>query len=65
MLPDGAVIAELESRGDVWRTDVDDAACATSLDKSGQDDDGKAGGCNILRVRLSPSGIQTNYQPAP
>lgn len=65
MLPDDAVIAELESRGDVWRTDVDDAACALSPEKTGKDDDGKAGGCNNIRVRLSPSGIQTNYQPAP
>jgi competence protein ComEC len=50
VLPDQAVITELMSRGQVFRTDVNDAACATNPAKIGPDADGKAGGCDSVRV---------------
>jgi len=52
-LPDQEVIDELESRGQVFRTDVNDSACATNTAKIGPDSDGKAGGCDNIRVTLS------------
>lgn len=52
-LPDQEVIDELKSRGQVFRTDVNDAACATNTAKIGPDSDGKAGGCDNIRVTLS------------
>jgi beta-lactamase superfamily II metal-dependent hydrolase len=52
-LPDQEVIDELQSRGQVFRTDVNDSACATNTAKIGPDADGKAGGCDNIRVTLS------------
>jgi hypothetical protein len=42
VLPDADVIAELEARGQVFRTDVNDAACAANAAKIGPDADGAA-----------------------
>lgn len=61
MLPDPEVIAELDRRGDVWRTDVDDAACAANPEKTGPDADKKPGGCNDVVVRFSTDGITADY----
>jgi beta-lactamase superfamily II metal-dependent hydrolase len=52
-LPDQVVIDELASRGQVFRTDVDDAACATNPAKIGPDADSKPGGCDTIRVVMS------------
>jgi hypothetical protein len=54
-LPDADVIAELASRGTVFRTDVADATCATNPAKTGPDNDGRAGGCHHVRVLLNGS----------
>ena len=35
VLPDDEIITELEGRGQVFRTDFDDGACATSAEKVG------------------------------
>jgi beta-lactamase superfamily II metal-dependent hydrolase len=59
VLPDQAVIAELNSRhGKILRTDGDgnDDPCKTNPAKIGPDADGKAGGCDNIRVTISPSG---------
>jgi hypothetical protein len=53
-LPDQVVITELESRGQVFRTDTDDLACKTNPAKIGPDADGRAGGCDNIRMVISP-----------
>ena len=54
VLPDADVIAELEARGEVFRTDVEDAACAANAAKIGPDADGEPGGCDNIRVLIGP-----------
>jgi competence protein ComEC len=54
-LPDQEVINELASRGQVFRTDLDDQACARNPAKIGPDSDGRAGGCDNIRVVISDS----------
>jgi beta-lactamase superfamily II metal-dependent hydrolase len=51
-LPDADVIGELDARGDVFRTDVDDRACAMNPTKIGPDADGAPGGCDNVRVTI-------------
>ncbi|MDZ4675369.1 MAG: MBL fold metallo-hydrolase [Gemmatimonadota bacterium] len=55
-LPDAEVISELESRGQLFRTDVADAACAQRADKIGPKADGKPGGCTNIRITIPASG---------
>jgi hypothetical protein len=50
VLPDGDIISELQSRGQVFRTDTNDAACAANPSKIGPDNDGHAGGCDKIRL---------------
>ena len=50
VLPDSDVIAELTSRGQVFRTDVADTACATNAAKIGPDADAQPGGCDNVRL---------------
>lgn len=52
-LPDQEIIDELASRGQVFRTDNNDAACAQNPAKIGPDADGKAGGCDNIQVKIS------------
>ena len=49
-LPDADVINELETRGQVLRTDLGDDACKTNATKIGPDSDGRAGGCDNIRI---------------
>jgi hypothetical protein len=51
-LPDQEVLLELEGRGAVFRTDLDEAACRDSAAKIGSDADGKAGGCDNVRLTV-------------
>jgi competence protein ComEC len=61
VLPDADVIAELDARGDVVRTDTADATCATNPTKIGPDADGRAGGCDNFRLTLGAShGVQVS-----
>ncbi|MEP7310627.1 MAG: MBL fold metallo-hydrolase [Acidobacteriota bacterium] len=53
-LPDAVVISELESRGQVFRTDANDSACKTNPAKIGPDADGRAGGCDNIRMVIAP-----------
>ena len=57
VLPDDEVISELEERGQVLRTDLDDAACAESSEKVGPKADGKPGGCDNILVTISDKGL--------
>ena len=57
VLPDAEVVAELESRGQVFRSDLEDDACVTSPDKVGPDADGKPGGCDNVLVTIPASGV--------
>ena len=54
-LPDQSIVTELQSRGQVFRTDVNDAACATNPNKIGPDADGEPGGCTNIRIVLKDS----------
>ena len=45
-LPDSEIITELESRGQVFRTNQDDDAC-------GPDNDDRAGGCDNIRILIT------------
>ncbi len=65
-LPDNDVIEELERRGAVWRTNVSDSACATFDRKIGPDADGRAGGCDNVRIEISADGhfSATYFRPA-
>lgn len=55
-LPDAAVLAELDKRGDVWRTDFNDPQCRTDAAKIGPDEDARAGGCDNILVRIPMAG---------
>jgi len=60
-LPDQEVITELTSRGQVFRTDTNDQACALNPSKIGPDSDGRAGGCDNIRVVISdPQPLQVS-----
>lgn len=59
-LPDQVVVDALTARGELFRTDRDDAACATDSSKIGPDADGKPGGCDNIRITLSNT-ITANY----
>ncbi len=64
-LPDDEVISEFESRGEVFRTDIDDDQCAIADDKVGPDNDGKPGGCSNIILSLPTVGaISVEYQQA-
>ena len=60
VLPDAIVVTELESRGQVFRTDRDDTACAINSNKIGIDADNKAGGCDNIRITLNHN-ISSRY----
>ena len=65
ILPDAEIIDELEQRGEVWRTDIDDDACAVSDRKIGEVEDDRPGGCTNVLIRFSPAGVQAAYRPLP
>jgi hypothetical protein len=50
VLPDADIVSELQSRGQVFRTDTNDAACEINPSKIGPDNDGHAGGCDNIRL---------------
>jgi hypothetical protein len=54
-LPDQVIVTNLESRGQVFRTDADDVACKANPAKIGPDADGRAGGCDNIRVVVAPN----------
>lgn len=54
VLPDAVVMTELATHSQVFRTDVNDTACAQNLAKIGPDADGKPGGCDNIRIVITP-----------
>lgn len=56
VLPDVEVIQELEQRGTVFRTDIEDDSCRMSPDKVGPDADGRPGGCDNVLVTILENG---------
>jgi len=60
VLPDAIVVTELDARGDLFRTDLNDSACVNDTSKIGPDNDGKAGGCDNIRITLD-NNISTQY----
>jgi competence protein ComEC len=65
VLPDDVIITELEPRGQVLRTDVDDAACRTSQTKIGPIADGAPGGCTNIRISIGASGPVVDSESPP
>jgi hypothetical protein len=55
-LPDHEVIAELTAHGQIFRTDLNDGSCPTNAVKIGPTTDGRAGGCDNVRIVVGPSG---------
>lgn len=65
VLPDAEIVASMEGRGSLWRTDLDDAACAAHPDKIGSDADGRAGGCDHIVFEIAPDGsVTAGYAPS-
>lgn len=61
VLPDAEVLAELQARGRVWSTALEDGQCRTNPAKIGSDADDRAGGCDNIRVDITPSGAAVAY----
>ncbi len=55
-LPDAAVLEELDRRGQVLRTDFNDATCGGDPSKIGRDADGRPGGCDNVVIEVDPQG---------
>lgn len=65
VLPDQEVIDELLTRGEVFRTDLNDDTCRQNPDKIGPPADGRPGGCDNVQIQVPPVGdIQVEYWPA-
>ena len=66
VLPDAEVIAALGAHGArVLRSDEDDVACRTSMQKMGADDDGAPGGCTAYTLDIDGHGrIEVTRGPA-
>lgn len=70
-LPDDAIVAELESRGEVLRTDRSDlyrtgdeaGSCEMRAHKIGPDADETPGGCDTILIAIEPDGtMRADYQ---
>jgi beta-lactamase superfamily II metal-dependent hydrolase len=66
VLPDGAIVQEMEKRGTLFRTDLNDQTCGQNQSKIGPDNDGRAGGCDNVRIVLPSNGQPaiTYFRPA-
>ncbi len=62
-LPDQEIVDEVESLGKLFRTDLEDDACAESAAKVGPDNDGKPGGCDNVLVLIPVNGpVSAQYR---
>lgn len=62
VLPDADVRNELDRRGDVYLTTINDAQCRTAAQKIGRDRDSKPGGCTNVIVTVGPgNALATQY----
>ena len=55
-LPDASVVQEFQSKGTLWRTDLDDGHCLTDTAEIGPDNDQRTGGCDNILVRVPAAG---------
>lgn len=55
-LPDAEIVADLEHRGTLLRTDIDDDACDANPHKIGPDADESPGGCDNILITIDPQG---------
>jgi competence protein ComEC len=63
VLPDDEIVSELEARGTLLRTDLDDGTCGASSEKVPPLSDGKPGGCDNVLVTIPVSGpISADYR---
>jgi competence protein ComEC len=63
VLPDQEIVDEVEGLGQLFRTDLEDDACAESTAKVGPDNDGKPGGCDNVLVRIPLNGaVSAEYR---
>jgi beta-lactamase superfamily II metal-dependent hydrolase len=63
VLPDQEVVDEVEGLGQLFRTDLDDDACAESTEKVGPDNDGKPGGCDNVLIHIPLNGpVSAEYR---
>ncbi|CAN5286897.1 hypothetical protein BH09MYX1_BH09MYX1_56340 [soil metagenome] len=60
-LPDADIVSELRAVSRVYRTDDDDAACATNPHKIGPDADGFPGGCSNVVITLHAGSASAEY----
>ncbi len=61
-LPDAEIVAELEGRGTLFRTDIDDEACEANPRKIGLDADESPGGCDNILITINPQGsLNSSY----
>jgi beta-lactamase superfamily II metal-dependent hydrolase len=61
VLPDASIVQALEKRGKLFRTDLNDQTCGQNPAKIGPDNDGKAGGCDNVRIILSNTPPAVTY----
>lgn len=62
MLTDSDVVAEPDTRGTVFQTDINDEACESDDSKIGADVDKSPGGCDTVIIAVPSSGqIVTSY----
>ena len=61
VLPDLEVVAELEHDGEVFRTDINDAACGKNKNKIGPDNDNNPGGCDNVQLHIKDGKVQPTY----
>jgi competence protein ComEC len=64
-LPDPAIVQELQQAGELFRTDLDDAACAKKEDKIGPTADNQPGGCNNVRIEIKDQKVTAEYEKIP
>ncbi len=55
-LPDPEIVADLQHRGTLLRTDIDDEACEANPQKIGPDADESPGGCDNILITIDPHG---------
>jgi competence protein ComEC len=61
VLPDDVIVQEMKRQGQLFRTDVNDASCGENPSKIGPDSDRAPGGCDNVRLSMSPNGITAGY----
>jgi competence protein ComEC len=55
-LPDSVIVQALKLKGTVFETNTNDFQCANASSKVGGDNDGKAGGCDAIRITITGNG---------